>query len=138
MNAFLLHTCIHSLLKCLGGAPGSGKGTNTPFICREREIIAKPIVMSSILRSPAMQKIKAEGGLVGDYEVLKTLLEELLLPVYSKGAVVDGFPRTAIQVEFLRMLADQMTYLQHKYSKTPLASKFQRPAFRMIGTEFNL
>lgn len=89
--------------------------------------------MSSILRSPAMQKIKAEGGLVGDYEVLKTLLEELLLSVYSNGAIVDGFPRTAIQVEFLRMLADEMTSLQHKYSKTSLAHKFQRPAFRMIG-----
>jgi len=121
-----------SEILCLGGAPGSGKGTNTPFILRERSIPAPPIVMSSILLSPAMQKIKAKGGLVGDYEVLKTLLEELLLPKYKKGAVVDGFPRTAIQVEFLRMLADEMIHLQHKYSATSIAKNFQRPAFRMI------
>jgi len=121
-----------SQLLCLGGAPGSGKGTNTPFILREREISATPIVMSSLLRSPAMQKIKAQGGLVGDYEVLKTLLQELLKPAYRNGAVVDGFPRTAIQVEFLRMLRDHMVSLQQKYAGTELEEKFQRPAFRMI------
>ena len=80
-----------------------------------------------------MQKIKAQGGLVGDYEVLKTLLQELLKPIYVNGAVIDGFPRTAIQVEFLRMLRDHMVVLQQKYCGTNLASKFQRPAFRMIG-----
>jgi hypothetical protein len=31
------------------GAPGSGKGTNTPFILRERGITAPPIVMSELL-----------------------------------------------------------------------------------------
>jgi adenylate kinase len=31
------------------GAPGSGKGTNTPFILRERGITAPPIVMSDLL-----------------------------------------------------------------------------------------
>ena len=116
----------------MGGAPGSGKGTNTPFILREREIEAKPIVMSSILRSPSMQQIKAEGGLIGDYEVLKAFLEEILLPRYSDGVIVDGFPRTGIQVEFLRMLADKMVELQFKFSETPHAHNFRRPAFRMI------
>lgn len=79
-----------------------------------------------------MQKIKAEGGLIGDNEVLKAFLDEILRPEYSNGAIVDGFPRTAIQVEFLRMLADEMTSLQLKYSNTPHAYKFKRPAFRMI------
>ena len=117
----------------MGGAPGSGKGTNTPFILRERDIEAKPIVMSSLLQSPAMQKIKASGGLVSDNEVLKVLLSELLVPKYRRGAVVDGFPRTAIQVDFLRLLRDQMIQLQLKYSNTPLANSFSRPAFRIIG-----
>ena len=31
-----------------GGAPGSGKGTNTPFILRERGLTAAPIVMSDL------------------------------------------------------------------------------------------
>ena len=35
----------------LGGAPGSGKGTNTAFICRVRGITAAPIVISQLLDS---------------------------------------------------------------------------------------
>ena len=61
-----------------GGAPGSGKGTNTPFILRERSINAPPIVTSDLLTSPAMQKIKDQGGLVGDREVVGLLLRKLL------------------------------------------------------------
>jgi adenylate kinase len=98
-----------------------------------RQISAHPIVTSSLLRTPAMEQLKAEGRLVGDYEVLRTLLNELLNPKYRSGAVVDGFPRTAIQVEFLRLLRDNMVELQLKYSLTPLASRFLRPAFRIIG-----
>ena len=41
----------------LGGAPGSGKGTNTPFILRERGLTAPPIVMSELLNSPEMTAI---------------------------------------------------------------------------------
>ena len=32
----------------LGGAPGSGKGTNTPFILRERGLTAPPLVISEV------------------------------------------------------------------------------------------
>lgn len=53
----------------LGGAPGAGKGTMTPYVMWERGITAKPIVMSSVLNSPSAQKIINAGGLVGDMEV---------------------------------------------------------------------
>src|SRR6476659_10142282 len=36
----------------LGGAPGAGKGTNTDFIRRIRDISAEPIVVSQLLDSP--------------------------------------------------------------------------------------
>jgi len=36
----------------LGGAPGAGKGTMTPYVMWERGITAKPIVMSSVTRQP--------------------------------------------------------------------------------------
>ena len=52
----------------LGGAPGSGKGTNTAFICQVRGISAPPIVISQLLNSPEATKIKASGGMVGDEE----------------------------------------------------------------------
>ena len=46
----------------LGGAPGSGKGTNTDFIRQVRGISANPIVVSQLLDSPEAKKIKAGGG----------------------------------------------------------------------------
>ena len=83
----------------LGGAPGSGKGTQTQFICEARGLTCPPIVMSELLTTPEMEKIKAQGGMVGDKEVLAVLLRKLLEPTYRDGVVLDGFPRTPVQVE---------------------------------------
>ena len=41
----------------LGGAPGSGKGTNTNFILRERGITAPSIVTSDLLDTPEMRRL---------------------------------------------------------------------------------
>ena len=41
----------------LGGAPGAGKSTMTPYVMWERGITAKPIVMSPVLNSPSAHKI---------------------------------------------------------------------------------
>ncbi|NRA40265.1 MAG: nucleoside monophosphate kinase, partial [Planctomycetes bacterium] len=76
----------------LGGAPGAGKGTNTPFINRERGLSATPIVMSDLLDSQEMRDIKNAGHLIGDAESVLALLRELLKPRYETGVVVDGFP----------------------------------------------
>ena len=73
----------------LGGAPGSGKGTNTPFITRERGLTAPPIVMSDLFDTPEMRKLKDEGKFIGDREAVELLLKELLKPVYQSGVVVD-------------------------------------------------
>src|SRR5436309_2569887 len=83
----------------LGGAPGAGKGTNTPFIKKIRDITAAPIVVSGLLQSPAAQALKNAGKMVGDREVSGLLFEELLKPEYRDGVIVDGFPRTRVQVE---------------------------------------
>src|SRR5213082_3749393 len=64
----------------LGGAPGAGKGTNTPFIAKTRDITAPPIVISSLLDSPEAVAIKNAGKLVGDREVITLLFQELLKP----------------------------------------------------------
>src|SRR5437764_14026746 len=60
----------------LGGAPGAGKGTNTPFIARTRDITAAPIVISGLLDSPEAVAIKNAGKLVGDREVITLLFQE--------------------------------------------------------------
>src|SRR5258705_13878344 len=66
----------------LGGAPGAGKGTNTPFIMKTRDITAPPIVVSGLLQSPAAQAQKNAGKMAGDREVIGLLLDELLKPEY--------------------------------------------------------
>jgi len=116
----------------LGGAPGSGKGTNTDFIRKARGISAKPIVISGLLDSPDAQKIKAGGGMVGDEEVLRLLLHELLKPAFRDSVVLDGFPRTNVQVECLKMFYDQLVLLRKEYAETPKAQFFRQPVIHIM------
>ena len=116
----------------LGGAPGAGKGTNTNFIRRVREITSRPVVISELLDSPEARKIKAGGGMVGDEEVLRLLLCELLKPDYRDSTVLDGFPRTKVQVECLKMLYDQMILLRREFSHTAEAHHFRQPTFHIM------
>jgi adenylate kinase len=116
----------------LMGAPGSGKGTNTPFILRERGITANPLVMSDLLCTPEAEEIKKRAGLVSDFMVVELLLEKLLSPEYQLGVVVDGFPRSTVQVGIVNLLHNQMLELRKQFAKVPtLAYKFPRPIFRV-------
>jgi adenylate kinase len=115
----------------LGGAPGSGKGTNTPFILRERGLTAPPIVVSDLLDTPEMRALKDRGQFVGDREVIEALLRELLEPAYQTGVVVDGFPRTQVQAEAVKLLHDQIMQLRATYWGTPTGKRFRRPIFRI-------
>jgi adenylate kinase len=115
----------------LGGAPGSGKGTNTPFILRERGLTAPPIVVSDLLDTPEMRALKDRGQFVGDREVIEALLRKLLEPAYQTGVVVDGFPRTKVQAEAVKLLHDRIMQLRSTYWGTPTGKRFRRPIFRI-------
>jgi len=115
----------------LGGAPGGGKGTNTPFIARARDITAPPIVVSALLTSPQAIAIKNAGKMVGDREVIGLLFESLLEPQYYEGVIIDGFPRTKVQVECLKIFYHAMLELHSEYRNTPLARYFRKPMFRI-------
>ena len=116
----------------LGGAPGAGKGTNTAFITRARGLTCPPIVISTLLDSPAARAIKDTGQLVGDREVVGLLLRELLREEYQHGAIIDGFPRTNIQVECLKTLVDRMHDLRREFSDTPLGIYFRHPTVHIM------
>src|SRR5688572_11726307 len=116
----------------LGGAPGAGKGTNTDFISRARGLTCPPIVISNLLDSPEAQAIKDSGHLVGDGEVVSLLLRELLKPEYQHGAIIDGFPRTNIQVECLKLLVDRMQELRREFYDTPLSIHFRHPTVHIM------
>ncbi len=116
----------------LGGAPGAGKGTNTAFIAKARGLTRPPVVMSELLDSPEMRAIKDAGHMIGDREVLTALLRELLKPEYRDGAILDGFPRTKVQVEFLKLLFERMTQLWREFHGTPLGMHFRQPTFHIV------
>jgi adenylate kinase len=116
----------------LGGAPGAGKGTQTRFISDTRGLTCPPIVVSELLTTPEMEKLKAQGGMVGDKEVVSLLLRKLLQPIYRDGVILDGFPRTAVQVECLKLLVEQIGALYDRFAETPLASRFRRPTIHVM------
>ncbi|HQX54204.1 MAG TPA: nucleoside monophosphate kinase [Planctomycetaceae bacterium] len=116
----------------LGGAPGSGKGTNTGFIMKARDMTCPPIVVSSLLDTPQAVRIKQAGGMVGDREVVELVFRKLLEPEYRDGCVLDGFPRTRVQVECLNLLVQKMHQLSREYRETPLAINFRKPTIHVM------
>jgi adenylate kinase len=116
----------------LGGAPGAGKGTNSDFIRKVRGIDAPPIVVSELLDTPEARAVKARGGMVGDREVVSILLRKLLEPEQQNGALLDGFPRTKVQVECLKLLFDEMIGLRREFSGTPEVIHFKQPIFHIM------
>jgi adenylate kinase len=116
----------------LGGAPGAGKGTNSDFIRKVRSIDAPPVVISQLLDTPEALAIKARGGMVGDREVVGILFRKLLESEYQNGALLDGFPRTKVQVECLKLLFDEMIALRREFSGTVDEIHFKKPIFQIM------
>jgi len=116
----------------LGGAPGAGKGTNTAFILKTRGLTCPPIVVSTLLDSPEARRLKDAGYMVGDREVVGILFRRLLQPEYRDGCILDGFPRTQVQVECLKLLGDRMESLWHEFSSTPLSIHFRQPTIHIM------
>ncbi len=124
--------CFSKELILLGGAPGSGKGTNTQFIMKARDLTCDPIIVSSLLNTPQAERIKQAGGMVGDREVVELVFRKLLEREYRDGCVLDGFPRTRVQVECLNLLVMKMNQLSREYRETPLAINFRKPTIHVM------
>lgn len=116
----------------LGGAPGSGKGTHTAFIGKTRGFTCPPIVISSLLDSPAAKRLKDAGQMVGDREVIGLLLRQMLRPEYRDGVILDGFPRTQVQVECLKLLVDQLQKLRGEFYRSPLGIHFRQTTIHIM------
>ena len=116
----------------LNGAPGAGKGTQTRFIMEYTGLTAKPIVISDLLKSPEAMRLKDAGMMVGDREVTELLLRELLRPENRTGVVVDGFPRTKVQVECLKLFYQKLMHLRREHLGSDLETMFHKPAFHII------
>ncbi len=116
----------------LNGAPGAGKGTNTQFILQYRDYGAEPIVVSDLLDSPEAKKRIDAGMLVGDREVVELLFRKLLEPQFETGAVVDGFPRSIVQVECLKHLFARLNELRQEFRHSSEGIRFPKPQFHIL------
>jgi len=116
----------------LGGAPGSGKGTNTHFILKARGLTCEPIVVSALLDTPEAKRIKDAGSMVGDREVIGLLFRKLLERQFRDGVILDGFPRTKVQVECLKLLVEHIQALRSEFYNTPLGIHFRQTTIHIM------
>ena len=103
------------MIVVLLGAPGAGKGTQAAFL---RDQLGLPHVATGDLFRAAIREASAlgleaktfmdAGQLVPDAVTIRMLEERLARADAAAGAILDGFPRTAIQAEALdRFLAER-------------------------------
>lgn len=116
----------------LGGAPGSGKGTNTGLILKARGLTCPPIVVSDLLDTPEMKRLKDGGNMVGDREVVAIVFRKLIEDQFRDGAVLDGFPRTHVQVECMKLLVAKIGQLHREFKETTMARNFRRPTVHVV------
>src|SRR5215469_14833970 len=103
-----------NLVLLLFGPPGSGKGTQSrlitdwlgiPGISTGDMLRAERQASSDLGR--AAQAVMASGGLVGDDLVHKMLARRVSQPDARSGFLLDGYPRTVDQAEFLDRLLEE-------------------------------
>lgn len=101
------------MILVLFGKPGAGKGTQAPLLAKELDIptLATGDVLRAAKRAGTKLGLEAKGfmdrgELVPDSVILGILAEELKLPQYAKGVILDGAVRTVPQADGLqKMLA---------------------------------
>ena len=92
----------------LFGPPGSGKGTQSRLITSWLGIPAistgdmlRAEIQASTALGNAARSIMAGGGLVGDDLVNKMLAHRIDQPDCQRGFLLDGYPRTVQQADYL-------------------------------------
>lgn len=98
----------------LFGPPGCGKGTQARLISESFKIPS--ISTGEMLRAEMQagtelgcmaQSIMSSGGLVGDDVVNRMLAGRISCPDCARGFLLDGYPRTVEQAEFLDDLLEK-------------------------------
>lgn len=89
------------------GPPGVGKGTISGMLIKKYKIphiSSGNIIRELVHKDKAFSKFKSivdKGGLLPDDAVIKIIEKRLMKPDCKNGYILDGFPRTIAQAEFL-------------------------------------
>ncbi|MGZ4832500.1 MAG: adenylate kinase [Terriglobales bacterium] len=90
------------------GAPGAGKGTQAKTICERYavpQISTGDLLRDHVARSTELGKqakaVMERGGLVPDNLVNNMVAERLSRPDTRRGFILDGYPRTVAQAQWL-------------------------------------
>ena len=96
------------MLIILLGPPGAGKGTQAEQIVKNHRLayiatgdILRAAVKEGTTLGKQAKQYMDQGKLVPDELVVEIVKSRLAEPDCSKGALLDGFPRTVVQAEFL-------------------------------------
>jgi len=122
------------LVLLLFGPPGSGKGTQSGRISNwlgipaisTGDMLREEIKAGSALGNAA-QSIMASGGLVGDDLVNRMLAQRVSSPDSAHGFLLDGYPRTVEQAEYLDAL------LAERQLQTPIVLHLDVPMDALVG-----
>jgi adenylate kinase len=92
------------------GPPGAGKGTQAKILAKKFDIpqISTGDILRCAVKEQSPMGIKAKGymdagSLVPDEVVVGIVKERLAKPDCAKGFILDGFPRTVIQADALKL-----------------------------------
>ena len=91
------------------GAPGTGKGTIGKILSKDMNLthistgdIFREQLTKKTPLSEKLQSYMSKGLLVPDDVVIETVKARLLEDDVKDGAILDGFPRTAVQAQALK------------------------------------
>ncbi|MEW5303485.1 MAG: hypothetical protein WDW36_006171 [Sanguina aurantia] len=119
----------------LNGAPGAGKGVNTDHVLQTRGLDMSMCISSLLKSDKDISGLIERGEMVPDALVIDLLLEALLIngcDTVECGVLVDGFPRTSMQVDFLKLLGNKLTELHMLWASTSHRDRFPRPLFKVV------
>mmetsp|Transcript_15099 Transcript_15099/g.26786 ORF Transcript_15099/g.26786 Transcript_15099/m.26786 type:complete len:566 (-) Transcript_15099:1070-2767(-) len=139
----------------LNGAPGSGKGANAKHLLKIRGLDHSICISDLLATYPHTRSMMERGELIHDGLIGDILLESLMGAgshfadpsvnvdpgkgtsvdndrSLECGILVDGFPRTALQVDFLKLFHDKLQELHLAFASTIHESQFPRPLFKVV------
>ncbi len=103
------------MISLIMGLPGAGKGTQAELIIEKygiKHVSTGNIFRAAIASESDLGKELASymdaGNLVPDELTISILKEELSKPMYKAGFLLDGFPRTKVQAEYLNKMLEEM------------------------------